>query len=101
MSMDPALAALGEVDAVDPHGGRDVLEGRQRIDERGVGVASGVADDRTEELGAPVWRGVPEAEEAVQLLLQVAVHGVQQQHAQGLHRRNRWEDHGRQRWGDK
>ena len=59
VTMDPALAALGEVDALDPHGGHDVHKGRQRIDERSVGVVSGVADDRTEELGAPVWRGVP------------------------------------------
>ena len=106
---DPALAALGEVDAVDADGeGGDDLERRERVDERGVGAVGGVADDgadgarvRAEELvaGRP-RRGLPEAVQAaaaVQLLLQVRVHGVEKQHAQGLHlcrragrRGNRW-----------
>ena len=98
---DPALAALGEVDAVDADGeGGDDLERRERVDERGVGAVGGVADDgadgarvRAEELvaGRP-RRGLPEAVQAaaaVQLLLQVRVHGVEKQHAQGLHLRRR------------
>lgn len=91
---DPAVAALGEVDAVDADGeGGDDLERRERVDERGVGAVVGVPDDgadgarvRAEELvaGHP-RRCLPEAvqaEAAVQLLLQVRVKGVQHQHAQ-------------------
>ena len=93
----PAVAAPGEVDAVKADGvARDDLEPRERVDKRGVTTAATAGDEgadgrpvRAEEVVAAVLRGVPaEAEEAAaaaELLLQVRVHGVQQQHAQGLH----------------
>lgn len=93
----PAVAAPGEVDAVKADGvARDDLEPRERVDERGVTTGAATGDEgadgrpvRAEEVVAAVLRGVPaEAEEtaaAAELLLQVRVHGVQQQHAQRLH----------------
>jgi hypothetical protein len=95
---DPALAALGEVDAVDADGeGGDDLELGEGVDEIGVGAVLGVADDGADGPGvgaeegvAAFGRGLPEPDEAaaaVQLLLQVRVEGVQHQHAQGLHGR--------------